>query len=1551
MADNLQNTSSQTVNSASKPSLVTDLNDSYVSDQQYSHARNAVRNSKDGDIGTIGNEPSTIKCYSAPYKIIGILPMPDDRDLVFSTDNASSEIGIGDRKSCTYEKVSDLSCWNFNQDFPINGVVKKHSKKGIIATFTDKRNAVRRVELNKLAKLTNCDDALLFKKIQQPCITVEKGTIGTVPNGAYSVCLAYSIDGKIFSDYYSITNRILLYTETGTNSLEVSISNIDKEFDKYSLVVVGNYIDPVTKGVTKVAKIVGEYSTKQTKVFISDFINSEYTEVKLSSLVIKKRTWEKAGIVTSNSNYLILADLVQRPEENYQLKAMSIEAEYVVEQVEADYYTTDGQDVGFYRDENYDYYISGIYTSGEETDKFHIGGRKATSSDLSIVGGNDVYELDNQFKDCKEADKIRKWQVENTAGEMIPYNNDFKCGRRVLGRGKMGYHESTELYPDNKAMFGDDADKPIRFHRMPDEAKVPRYSIIDGKQYINIIGVRFKNIPKFDNPDIVGYRITRSDRKGGNGTVVARGIITNIRKYNDQQNKQDIMYSNYTVNDLGADQYLSSTQTVFKNGKETNFTPLKEYYKDRFNFYSPHTSFEPRYSLGQEIKIESEEVADVTGQFEIVHNHPKLKLLTQFSFWVALAIGIVETYFEAQGLKNQTVTDESGKVRGFATATGQNNFKLDFGGLTGPLGNTTTSGTNISRGGGSALSITGQGVQNAINDLISLITTGNFSQISTYIKTLKAVITLITDLGVLAGLTTITIIRYAQEVLDLINRFTGDTDYVYQYNAVAKFTRSIPVQNGNRRRRLLTPYKYIPSTVVTIDNTIFNNLLSEKSVYLHLNKEIKDPSTKDTSRNTISGFNVCDDPTRKTSSVGSAYYISSKAINPNQYGTVGSSSSVSMHSCSIPFGDDKLVTSPILYGGDCIIEKVFIQKRRQFFNQNLANANFSNEVEYDYRLYRNIAYPRFWLDSTQYDYGELLQNTKINFAKFNRTTANKHNLDCRKGDKKAPTRIDNAYMYLSNNCVMEFFVEADYNPNFREKVEQPFYSKDNTNLSEIFRSDRLSTPEEFKISRAFSDIYTTEIYAAQQRDDFDPLNPIPQQQPNSVIYSLPAFNLQNFDNWQYFLPENYFAFNESDFGTLTTIERIDQDRLAFLFSKSSPYFSMGRDFLQLEGSGRKITIGDGGLFAQDPREQLPSDTNYASSTSRYAFSNTHRGRFYPSENQGRIFNLEGFEDISMNGISFWCKNYMPIFLYKYFPDYPQLENPVSGVGYQMVLDSYYETLYICKRDFVPKKEYINDISYDKAKQTFIYKGESITCRDTRYFNDVSWTLSYSIIDKSFVSWHDWHPDLVVQTDNHFMTVKGNTVWKHNEAFDSFCTFYNVEYPFEWEPLSSSGKEVETIRNIEYLLEVYEYKNFGRDRYHVKDIGFDGLIVHNSEQISPPLNLVLSPDNPRDRLYFPKKTNTDRVSFDVLYDKVEQKYRVNQFWDAVKDRRTSIHLFPVDESGYKRVVNPLAINAEMPEQDRKRFRHNWNKFLLFRKKSGKYKFLVKILSINKLLSPR
>jgi hypothetical protein len=52
-----------------------------------------------------------------------------------------------------------------------------------------------------------------------------------------------------------------------------------------------------------------------------------------------------------------------------------------------------------------------------------------------------------------------------------------------------------------------------------------------------------------------------------------------------------------------------------------------------------------------------------------------------------------------------------------------------------------------------------------------------------------------------------------------------------------------------------------------------------------------------------------------------------------------------------------------------------------------------------------------------------------------------------------------------------------------------------------------------------------------------------------------------------------------------------------------------------------------------------------------------------------------------------------------------------------------------------------------------------------------------------------------------------------------------------------------------------------------------------------------------------------------------------------------------------VINPLAIDVSKPEEERKKFRHYWNKFRLIKDKSGDTKLILKLLSIKKLYSPR
>jgi hypothetical protein len=81
-----------------------DVNDYHLPENQWTHARNAINNSKTGDLGKLGNEPSNLDCLKTslekPYKIIGTLHITRDKWLIYSTDGVDSEIGVFQESHC-----------------------------------------------------------------------------------------------------------------------------------------------------------------------------------------------------------------------------------------------------------------------------------------------------------------------------------------------------------------------------------------------------------------------------------------------------------------------------------------------------------------------------------------------------------------------------------------------------------------------------------------------------------------------------------------------------------------------------------------------------------------------------------------------------------------------------------------------------------------------------------------------------------------------------------------------------------------------------------------------------------------------------------------------------------------------------------------------------------------------------------------------------------------------------------------------------------------------------------------------------------------------------------------------------------------------------------------------------------------------------------------------------------------------------------------------------------------------------------------------------------
>jgi hypothetical protein len=1497
--------------------LQTDLNDTLVDEQILTHHRNGMFQTHNGDIVFATREPSTLKCIDLPYKYNGHIKLKNERYLVFSSDNIESEIGIADTNKCEYTRVANNNCFSFDNNYLISGFVRINVNGEEEVIFVDGKNPDRYINLSNLpytytidedtecevkvyTNNLDCEELRLNPNIKIPCISVAKKNQGNLPNGMFSVAIAYLVDTIKFSDYYSLTTPTTINRMSGDSSLSLNISNLDRNFDKYQILLTGAVNGTVT------SKIIGTYPTSQENVVISDWINENYQDgIPASSVVSYKINYDSADILAANSQYLMRADIKRKTKINYQPQAFNIKAEYIVYQVPISYYKENGENIGYWRDENYNFVIRHFWYDGEPTEHTQIAGRVANSLDLSIATGQDVFELSDD-ESCETLENLKEWSVFNTAGQMVTVNNDFKCNARVVGYGELGYHESTDTYGDSVEIFGENACKPIRYHRFPDECKVPRYTIINGETYVNILGIRFSGIerPKDASgkviPGIIGYEILRSERDEANKTIKSRGIITNMQGYTDINNRKNL-FSNFPFNSLEPNTYLSSTQTYKKNNKEFNYKPLSTFYNDKFTYYTPHGNYFGRERLSNYFQIETEEYGNTEGFFERVWNHPEHKLLTNFSYWMATLLGVIQAYLELNGKVCKTKAS-------IAETT------------------TVVSGTPPT-----ASSVTVAGNRTLFEKCDSLWSkaTTNLEDIKDVKKPQRILLSILQTVANVAGFTLLAA-THAKQWLDIIKNFSGYTQFAYQYNGVVNYTNQKCVSKGNRRRSVLRQPFYLDNGFHSVGDFNVNNGGRNSSVFVEFNKEIAPPTIKDTSRKTLSELNKLKNPLGPVNAVSSVFYVTNKQSNPNQYNTISNVKPVKIHNCIKYYDNEDLeetYSTGELFGGDCIIYMHSHLNKFPIFRQNIAGANYPPGMEYDYRNYNNVGYARYWFDSTEFNMGGLLNLIGKTTPTQGKLPNQKFNLDGGKPGS-ADWVIENQYMYLYVNGVFNYVAEADYNIAFRENQQegegnnlyQPHYSKEQTNLSYIFRSDLIVKPENFSLDSSYKFLSQNLVFSTQ-------LTELPKaniREKNSISYSLPSFNTQGFNNWRYFLPNNYFTFDERDYGRLTGIHALDQDRVVFLFSAASPFISMGRDQLETL-NGRNITIGDGGLFAQMPREMMHTDVAYGSNHDQFAFSSTQFGYFYVSRKQGKIFNLSNqLDEISRQGVHKWCAKYMPLNMEKDFPDYPFTDNPATGVGYLIAFDNVYETIYISKRDYKVKDKYKPNITFDVSSNNFLYNDISISLQDTEYFQDASWTLSYHAANKVFQSWHDWHPDDIIQEERHFISLKDNGLWKHNERCDSYNVYYGVEKPYEIEFAVSTGSAVNILQSIEFEQEAYEYRNECRDKYHNYFSTFTNATIYNSEQTSGLIEFVDTTNTKRTHYNYPLFTSNYKSTIPLV--KVENKFRFNEFRDYTDDRgrngMNQRHIFNVNSNGYERFLNPP--NIDFKQKYAPRFRHYFNK---------------------------
>lgn len=628
--------------------------------------------------GFVQNTPSNELCIDTNgYTLVGPGISIGTYERVLFLKGDTSEIWKANLDECSYTVWATGDCLAFDPDYPVRGVYKHNNKDNDRRVyFVDGLNYNRYIDIDKpfpesftgsfcdTCELTydgtlNCDNIRINKMFDYPCLTLGSAPIGSLSSGVYQVALAFSENGIKYSDFF-FSDVIKVHSTSDNIGLTMSIDCMDTPFDQVKVLLVSN-----TQESALVVYEIGDFSSNTKSININNLTNA--TILSTQEALEKRVVYDKSQHITSNSETLLLGKHAPVEPLNYQPQANEIGL-----------YWTEGKVpkknahmfLSLLRDEVGSFAIEWFDEVGQSRGVFHIPGN--VNNDFTIefdgntYGPNDYVPSEAYIYEEENCEPLRRkvWQIENTATLLEDFSGDCEICEDIpqLNKyGKMGYYECESLtYPDDE-VWGDLRCQPIRHHRLPssnlthihnqaecftsiqiieqyDEegnsiGTVEDYSVdYIEDDCINILGVMPTNVPypkDSQGADITNwkYRILYASRLG-NKSIAHKGLIFNTFQEiaGAGADQQVIYYPNYPYNDLKADVFISKTQTGHQTDPEV-FTPNNNISSREFTYHSPDIHFrETKNEFGIEVKLYTEEIGVIQGDFNYVYQHPQVAI-------------------------------------------------------------------------------------------------------------------------------------------------------------------------------------------------------------------------------------------------------------------------------------------------------------------------------------------------------------------------------------------------------------------------------------------------------------------------------------------------------------------------------------------------------------------------------------------------------------------------------------------------------------------------------------------------------------------------------------------------------------------------------------------------------------------------------------------------------------------------------------------------------------------------------------------------------------
>ena len=741
---------------------------------------------------------------------------------------------------------------------------------------------------------------------------------------------------------------------------------------------------------------------------------------------------------------------------------------------------------------------------------------------------------------------------------------------------------------------------------------------------------------------------------------------------------------------------------------------------------------------------------------------------------------------------------------------------------------------------------------------------------------------------------------------DIIFKLIPKKNFAYQYNAVGNYIKPtiIPNGTGNKIRQLDIAAYLIPGVQGVGDNNPVNNFQRESSVYLRTTNQLPSPDSingvpKDQSRYVLSDVN-CD--TSFQYRPISAYYATIKSLFPDQYGQIYSYNAIDtgfqfLIDVTQPF--DITRQTQDIFGGDTFIGRFGLKRKLPFFIDN--RVNFPDEADVFYDELGNIGFPKYWFstdvvrgDGGAFNVGSIF-GVKVN------------NFDC-KGNKFF---YDSGKIYLFAYGIPYFYVETRVNVDLR----QAFNNKEGDFFPHVGGDVPDAWLQESFVSINFDNTYTyNKTFSKENLEnefttlpvEFIPGQTCQQKFDNRAVYSDPQEDLINNkrNSWLIYRPASRFDF-PLNYGKLISLDGLDNGAVLARFeNKTYIYDTM----LTINTSNPQAAfIGNDTLFKSAPPIDFgETDLGYAGTQNKFLLR-TEYGSVYTDAKRGLVILIEGnraknigvSEDGSDTTETFFLNN-LPFQLKESFPDY-NIDNNFKGVGLHGVYDSFYKRIILTKLDYKPL---FSNIKYNSILDQFTLNGTVINLNDPTYFCNISWTLCYWLKYGFWGSFHTYLPNYYVGALNRFYA--GNKgqgdFWRHNTVITKYNNFfgqiapYIIEYPAAYK---MQDEILQSIADYTKVNKVIDKQSF----VQLDNVYFNKAILYNDQQNSGLRNLVMKPNNNlKAYLQYPK-FNID--SIDMLWDKCDNIYGYNGFWDIVKDYSQPIWL--IGCPGVDKVLNPANLD--------------------------------------------